>query len=143
MGYALLKKKAHILFEEASWITHIQSAEEYHKALQLMDELIEDYDYNKALIGVLSMSIESWENEDKTFKAFNRVVDRLDPGISLLKILMDQYNLGVSDFPEIGSKSLVSKILNHKRRLTTDHIQVLSKRFGISPSLFFTGEIGD
>jgi len=49
---------------------------------------------------------------------------------------MEQYGLGVADFPEIGSKSLVSKILNKKRRLTLDHIHAISKRFKIDPALF-------
>jgi len=53
-------------------------------------------------------------------------------------VLMDQNNLGTADLPEIGSKSLVSKILNGHRRLTIDHINSLSKRFGISPALFFS-----
>ena len=51
---------------------------------------------------------------------------------------MDQHNLGTADLPEIGSKSLVSKILHGHRRLTIDHINALSKKFGISPVLFFS-----
>ncbi len=51
-------------------------------------------------------------------------------------MVMEQHGLGAADLPEIGSKSLVSKILNKQRRLTLDHIQVLSKRFGIDPALF-------
>ena len=51
---------------------------------------------------------------------------------------MKQYNLKANDLKnEIGGKSLVSMILNGKRKLTTDHIQALSNRFKISPSLFF------
>ena len=46
--------------------------------------------------------------------------------------------LVTSDLPEIGSKSLVSKILNGHRRLTIDHIKALSNRFGIDPVLFFS-----
>ena len=49
---------------------------------------------------------------------------------------MEQYDLGVADFPEIGSKSLVSRIINRKRKLTLNHIHALSKRFGIDPALF-------
>jgi integrase len=44
----------------------------------------------------------------------------------------------MADLPEIGSKSLVSKILNGRgRNLTRDHIAALSKRFSVSPALFF------
>lgn len=137
MGFALLKKKAHSLLDETSWIAHIKNDAEYKVALELMDELIDDYDYNLSLIEILSVSISRWENESKSFAAFNQTIDGIDQSLSLLKVLMDQHNLGIADFPEIGSKSLVSKILNGHRRLTIDHINALSKRFGISPVLFF------
>jgi HTH-type transcriptional regulator/antitoxin HigA len=56
----------------------------------------------------------------------------------MLRLLMDQYGFGVADLTEIGRKSLVSKILNERgRQLTRQHIDALSKRFGISPALFF------
>ena len=137
MGFALLKKKAHSLLDEASWIAHIKSSEEYDVALQLMDELIEDYDYNLPLIEILATSIERWENESKAFSQFNKEIYGMDQSVSLLKVLMDQHNLGTADLPEIGSKSLVSKILHGHRRLTIDHINALSKKFGVRPELFF------
>ena len=137
MGFALLKKKAHSLLDEASWIAHIRNPEEYNVALQLMDELVEEYDYNLPLIEILSASIERWENESKTFSQFNQDINEMDQSVSLLKVLMVQHNLCIADLPEIGSKSLVSKILHGHRRLTIDHINALSKKFGISPVLFF------
>jgi len=136
MGFAAIKKRAHVLFDQAHFIGHIHNQSDYEKALTLMEELIEDYDYNKLLIEVLSVSIDRWENESAKFNEFNKRIRRLNSAQAILKILMDQYNLGVSDFPEIGSKSLVSKILNDERRLTIDHIKALSKRFKIDPGLF-------
>ena len=136
MGFAMIKKRAHALFEEANFIGHIDNVDDYEKALTLMDELIEDYDYNRPLIEILSVSIERWENESKEFSEFNARIKSLDSGSAILKVLMEQYQLGVEDLPEIGSKSLVSKILNNKRRLTLDHIQALSKRFKVDPGMF-------
>lgn len=136
MGFAQLKQKAHDLFEEAGFLTHIQNNQDYESALVLMDELIEDYDYNRHLIELLSHRIEEWEDQAESFKEFNVDINSLDTGIALLKLLMDQHHLGVADLPEIGTKSLVSKIMNGKRRLTVDHIQALSKRFDIDPALF-------
>lgn len=138
MGFALLKKKAHSLLDEAEWIARIKNKNEYGKALSLMDELIEDYDDNILLIEVLSSSIERWENENEEFFEFNESIAQMDSAISLLRLIMDQHDLGVSDLPEIGTKSLVSKILNGKRRLTLDHITALSKRFSVNPGLFFS-----
>lgn len=59
--------------------------------------------------------------------------------IAILKTLMSQHRLQMTDLPELGSKSNVSKLLNAAkgRKLTRQHIELLSKRFGVSPALFF------
>ncbi len=44
------------------------------------------------------------------------------------------------DLVDYGKKRLIhptSKILNGERQLTLEHIRNLSKRFGVSPSVFF------
>ena len=50
---------------------------------------------------------------------------------------MDQYDLGTADIPEIGSKSMVSRVLSGERSLNKNHIKALIERLQISPSLFF------
>jgi len=137
MEFAAIKEKARDLFLEAGFIGYIKNEEEYEQALALMDELIEDYDNQRSLIEVLSVTIERWENTSPEFVEFNRRINDLDDGVSVLKVLMEQHGLGIADLPEIGSKSLVSRIMNNKRRLTRNHIEALSKRFGVSPALFF------
>lgn len=102
-----------------------------------MEELIDEYDNQQVLIELLTGSIKCREDESDDFSEFNARIKSGDPAISILRLLMDQYNLGVADLPEIGSKSLVSKILNQHRPLTRKHIDLLSKRFNISPALFF------
>jgi HTH-type transcriptional regulator/antitoxin HigA len=137
MEFAAIKEKARDLFLEAGFIGYIKNEEEYEQALALMDELIEDYDNQRSLIEVLSVTIERWENTSPEFVEFNRRINDLDGGVAVLKVLMEQHGLGIADLPEIGSKSLVSRIMNNKRRLTRNHIEALSKRFGVSPALFF------
>ena len=137
MGFAAIKERADALFEEASFIGHIANEDDYAQALALLEELVKDYDANRPLIGILARSIESWENESNEFAAFNARVAKLG-GVDVLRLLMEQHRLGVADLPEIGSKSLVSKIINGRdRHLTRDHIAALSKRFAISPAVFF------
>jgi HTH-type transcriptional regulator/antitoxin HigA len=137
MGFETIKNKAHALFEEAGYIAHIANETDYTQALALMDELIEDYDANGPLIEILAHSIETWEDESDEFAEFNARVANLG-GVDVLRLLMEQHGLGIADLPEIGSKSLVSKILNGRgRNLTKDHIAALSKRFGVSPAIFF------
>jgi HTH-type transcriptional regulator/antitoxin HigA len=137
MNVARLKEQAKALFSSAGFLTHIHDEEDYESALTLMDELIEDYDEQKPLIELLSLSIERWENESEEFSEFNANIESLDSGVSVLRVLMDQNKLNTTDFKnEIGGKSMVSMIFNNKRNLTLEHIKALSNRFGVPPQLF-------
>jgi HTH-type transcriptional regulator/antitoxin HigA len=122
----------------AGFVGHISNEDEYHQALALMEELIEEYDLYKTLIEVLSVSIERWEDESEEFAEFNAKVAGLDNDVATLRTIMDQYQLKADDLKEvIGGKSLVSMILNGTRQLTKDHIQALSAKYNISPAAFF------
>jgi HTH-type transcriptional regulator/antitoxin HigA len=133
-----LKTKAKALFEEASFITEIRDEADYENALALMEELLEDYDDQRTLIGILANTIEAWENVAPAFATFNQRVAQLDDGVAVLRTLIDQYQLKAEDLKaEIGSKSLVSMILNGSRNLTREHIQALSLRFNLNPAVFF------
>jgi len=139
MNFSAVKAKAVDFFSEASFVSHIHDSSDYEKALELMDELIEEYDTYLPLIEVLSASIEKWENEADEFREFNKRIENLNDGVAALRVLMDQYNLKADDLrEEIGGKSLVSMILSGSRKLTLDHIQALSKRFKVSPTLFLS-----
>ena len=138
MGFAVIKEKARELFEEASFISYVKNNEDYAQALALMDELVEDYDNHKSLIDVLATSITHWEDYSPEFTEFNLQIEKLSGDLALLKTLMEQHGLGVADVPEIGTKSLVSRVLSGKRNLTRKHIEALSRRFDISPALFFS-----
>jgi HTH-type transcriptional regulator / antitoxin HigA len=138
MNFAAVKIKAKDLFAEASFISQIRDEADYENALALMDELIEDYDEHCVLISVLANAIEEWEDNAPEFAAFNQRVTQLDDGVAVLRTLMDQYQLKAEDLKnEIGSKSLVSMILNGSRNLTREHIQALSSRFRLNPAIFF------
>jgi HTH-type transcriptional regulator / antitoxin HigA len=52
--------------------------------------------------------------------------------------LMDANNLLQKDLvPIFGSESIVSEVLHKKRNLNKTHIERLSERFRVSPSVFF------
>ena len=56
----------------------------------------------------------------------------------VLRALMDANELRQKDLvPVFGSESIVSEILHKKRQLNKAHIEKLSKRFHVSPSVFF------
>lgn len=137
MNIALIKRKANDLFSEASFLCRIENEAEYEAALKMMEELIEHYDENRSLIQLLSISIEEWEDEAKEFLEFNKAVEGLGSSTAALVTLMDQHRLKAGDLrDEIGSKSLVSMIINGQRNLTVEHIKALAKKFGVSPAIF-------
>ena len=139
MDFSCVKTKADDLFREAGFLSSIDTEAEYEQALELMDQLIEEYDKYVPLIEMLSASIERWEHEADEFTQFNQRFEELDDGVAVLRTLMDQYCLKTDDLrEEIGGRSLVSMILNGSRKLTRDHIQALSDRFHLSPSVFFS-----
>ncbi len=139
MNFLLVKSKALDFFSEAGFVSHIKDQTDYKNALDLMSELVEDYDTYLPLIEVLSVSIERWENESDELAEFNQRIAQLNDGVAVLRTLMDQHQLKADDLrEEVGGKSLVSMILNGTRNLTIEHIQALSRRFNISPAAFFS-----
>lgn len=56
----------------------------------------------------------------------------------VLRFLMEQHGLSQCDLAkELGGQPVVSQILRGKRRLTREHIERLSKRFGVTPATFY------
>ena len=128
---------------QASNILHIKTQSDYEYSLELIESLFDCAKDSKDdplndLILIISRSIEEYESKQQDLIQFEKEAKDINPGVSMLRTLIDQFNLTVSDFKrEIGSKSLVSMILNGQRNLTKEHISNLSKRFQISSSLFF------
>jgi HTH-type transcriptional regulator/antitoxin HigA len=58
--------------------------------------------------------------------------------LEVLRTLMDANDLRQKDMvPIFGSESIVSEVLHKKRDLNKTHIEKLSKRFNVSPAVFF------
>ena len=128
--------------EAADPITHIKNNATYEKALlfvsALMDRAPDDPSSTlNGIIETIAKSISAYEETLEDVQAFEKNVSDMPADISMLRLLMDQHELNGTDFPEIGDKTLVSKILKGDRNLTKDHIVKLSERFNISPALFF------
>jgi HTH-type transcriptional regulator/antitoxin HigA len=126
----------------AAPVLFLKNEEAYEEALKLVEHLmvIVNEDHNKPehlLISLLTHAIENYESSDEDISAF---VDEAMGGpmdLAMLRFIIDQHQLTLSDLPEIEHKSLVSKILSGKRKLTKSHIDKLSKRFHLDPGLFF------
>src|SRR5882762_3126395 len=58
--------------------------------------------------------------------------------VEVLRTLTDANSLRQKDLvPIFGSESIVSEVLHKKRDLNKAHIEKLSKRFNVSPAVFF------
>ena len=56
--------------------------------------------------------------------------------VDVLAFLMDQNGLKLEDLPEIGTRSVVSDVLDGKRELDIRQVAKLSKRFGVPADAF-------
>lgn len=142
MSAAALKNAYHDFAQVAEPYLHIKDASHYDETLELIEELLEEAedsldDPTNTIIDLLSRSIETYENENNELADFESHVMNQPSDLSLLRLLMDQHKLGTADLPEIGSKSMVSRVLSGDRTLNKNHIKALSKRFNIDPGLFF------
>lgn len=130
-------------FETAHRAIEIETEEDYEFALDLVEHLMTKAEDRKGepllrMIDMVADAIEKYENRFEGVSIFLQEVEAGDPGVSTLRVLIDQHNLTYSDLKEeIGSKSLVSQILSGSKNLTRTHIANLTKRFSINPELFF------
>ena len=81
-----------------------------------------------SLLDTLGAVLHAWEEQRHAMPECG--------GADVLRFFMEEHNLSQSDLPEVGSQGVVSEILNGKRELNVRHIRALSKRFGVSPSVF-------
>jgi len=79
---------------------------------------------------LLTVLIEAYEEEHYPIRAANPV--------EVLVELMEANNLKQKDLASLlGSESVVSEVLRGKRELNKHHIERLSRRFRVSPAVFF------
>ena len=84
----------------------------------------------KEFAELLTVLIEAYEDEHYPIRAASP--------IEVLQELMAANNLKQKDLAHLlGSESVVSEVLRGKRELNKGQIERLSKRFGVSPAVFF------
>jgi HTH-type transcriptional regulator / antitoxin HigA len=84
----------------------------------------------KDLADLLTLLIEDFE--EKRYQ-----LPKASP-LEAITFLMDQHGLKQKDLVDVfGTPSIVSEVLSGKRDLNKEHISRLSKRFRVSPELFF------
>jgi HTH-type transcriptional regulator/antitoxin HigA len=111
----------------------IVSARQYQEYLSVLDKLAskekptgEEEKYAEVLMTL----IEAYE------AAHHSIPDA--SAVDVLRTLMEANDVRQKDLaPILGSESIVSEILHRKRELNKAHIEKLSKRFAVSPAVFF------
>ena len=111
-------------------VTSDAQNERYLAALLELERRAAPTAAEKNLAEVLTLLVEAYEEE--------RYPTRSASPTEVLKELMDANNLKQKDLaPLLGSESVVSEVLSGKRELNKRHIERLSKRFRVSPAIFF------
>ena len=84
----------------------------------------------RRLAELLTVLIEDFEQEAYALKPARPV--------EVLRELIESNGLKQKDLLDIfGTPSIVSEVLREKRSLTVEHIRKLSRRFHVSPEVFF------
>ena len=130
---AVLANPAEMIKQGAPHVIHSdEELAEYTKALFELTAKADPTPEQEEAIQLLTLLIEHYESE-------HYPVPDADP-VDVLRFLLDQNGLSQRDIvAELGSESTVSLVLSGKRRLNRDHIERLSRRFHVSPSVFFGG----
>src|SRR5580704_16429022 len=113
--------------------TPITSGRQHQEYLSIVDKLAskdnpsrEEEKYAEVLLAL----IEAYEEK-------HHPIPDASP-VEVLRALMDANDLRQKDLvPIFGTESIVSEVLHKKRDLNKTHIEKLSKRFNVSPAVFF------
>jgi HTH-type transcriptional regulator / antitoxin HigA len=118
---------------EVSALAPITSERQHEEYLSVLDKLATKENPTsdeEKYAAVLMTLIEAYEEEHHSIP---------DAGpVEILRTLMDANDLRQKDLvPIFGSESIVSEVLHRKRALNKTHIEKLSRRFHVSPAVFF------
>lgn len=127
MMYLINKNYKQTRYDMKTWKV-IRTEDEYKKALCRLEYLMEIEPQNNSpegdeldLLAVLTFDFETKETR----------IPELDP-IEIIKFFMEEHEYERNDLISvIGDKTLISRILNKKRKLTLEMIRNLSNFFSI------------
>ncbi|WP_100550515.1 helix-turn-helix domain-containing protein [Caedibacter taeniospiralis] len=117
------------------YIEAYKTKKQYEESKKLLRELMklsadEKTQEIQSFARALAKQVNNYESKHFSFENSANAKD-------VLLYLIKMYGLTQKDLPEIGSQSLVSKILKGERELTLEHIKALSKRFNVSVNTWF------
>lgn len=111
-------------------ITSERQHKEYVSVLEKLASMEKPTREEEKYAEVLMTLIEAYEEEHHS-------IPDASP-LEVLHTLMEANHLRQKDLaPIFGAESIVSEVLHKKRPLNKTHIEKLSKRFKVSPAVFF------
>ena len=128
------------LVKQAPILAHIQGESDYEAALEFIEmlmDIIGDHpgDSRWGLLEIASKAVDAYEAAH--YPELDELFEQHHGPSAVLRVLMDQYRLDISAFPEIGRGDAVEKVLEGNYDLTLGQVRALSARFEIDPALFF------
>jgi HTH-type transcriptional regulator/antitoxin HigA len=114
-------------------VTAIHNEQQYEQAIDTLDTLLDIVGEDEThplyeLLDTLGTLVHTYEEEHYPAPA--------GQGVEIFKFLMEEHQLDLSSFPEIGQADEVAKLLSGQRELTVAEIRALSHRFRVSPASF-------
>ena len=111
----------------------IRSEQEYDQAIEVLNELLDTVADDERhplyeLLDTLSTLVHEYEER--------HYPEPVNIGVNVLQFLMEEHGLTPVDLPELGHAQEVEDLLGGNRELSVRDIQILSKRFSISPATF-------
>jgi HTH-type transcriptional regulator / antitoxin HigA len=107
-----------------------EQLEAYTKALYRLTSEPRPTPAQVEAIELLTLLIERFEEEHYSLPNASAA--------EVLRFLLSQHGLKQRDIAaDLGGESVVSEVLSGKRKLNAAHIESLSKRFRVSPAVFF------
>lgn len=136
---AQLRELASQFESKYSFVTRITSPQDYSRATVMLDELTGGRELGpneEALLDELTSAITEYENTSEQFADFNSRWEKKLTPVELLKALMEASDLKGHDLPEIGDKTVVSKVLSGRRKISHKMAIALGQRFSMAPEAF-------
>ena len=111
----------------------IRNEGEYDKAVATLNALIDEVGTNEQhplyeLLDTLGTIIHAYEEKYHPIPECS--------GIEVLKFLMEEHQIELSDLSALGPPDIVLEILKGERDLTVTHIHALAEMFQVSPAVF-------
>jgi HTH-type transcriptional regulator/antitoxin HigA len=123
---------ARLLAQTLPSVIHTEGENErFIAALEKLERRSRNWSLAEAkLAELLTLLIENFEDQNYKLKAATPT--------EVLCELMESNGLKQKDLMDVfGAESTVSAVLNGKREMTREHIKRLSRRFHVSPEVFF------